>query len=56
MTTEQWEHLILEDSSLRKITENLNILGREGWEGTGIAYYRGGFNGLYMVLLKRRLD
>ena len=54
MPMEQWEHLVIEEFSLKKITELINNLGKEGWEGTGITYYRGGFNGLYIVLLKRR--
>lgn len=56
MATEQWEHLVIEEFSLKKITKLINNLGKEGWEGTGITYYRGGFNGLYIVLLKRRLE
>lgn len=56
MTTEKWEQLVIEEFSLKKINELIKKLGKEGWEGTGVTYYRGGFNGLYIVLLKRRLE
>ena len=56
MATEKWEHQIVEDTSVKKLTESLNNLGKDGWEGTGITVYGGGLKGKYIILLKRKLD
>ena len=50
-----WEYIFIEEGDIKKAAEELNKLGKQGWEAFGYTTYTGAMGrGKHVILLKRQ--